>query len=132
MKKALPFFLSTLVFAFLLTATPALSQDIGLTVNGQSLGDASGLGHTDIRTTAVQIINVLLSLLGIICVSLMVYAGYNWMTSGGEEDKIKTAKGTIYAAIIGLVIILSAYSIMSFVLGNSYRATTGNVYEIYP
>ena len=38
------------------------------------------------------------------------------MTSGGEEAKTKKAKGLIFAGVIGLAIILSAYAISNFVI----------------
>ncbi len=131
MKKVLPFFILTLIGLGIFFA-PVHAQDIGLSVQGQSLGAASGLGSNDVRTTAVQIINVVLGLLGIICVSLIVYAGYMWMTSGGSEDKIESAQKTIKACVLGLLIILSAWSITTYVLENTNRAATGNVINIYP
>jgi hypothetical protein len=38
-----------------------------------------------------------------------------WMTSGGNEERVKKAKQILIAAIIGLVIILSAYAITNFI-----------------
>jgi len=54
-------------------------------------------------------------LLGIIFIILMIYAGYNWMTAQGEEEKVTKAKTTIQRAIIGLIIVVSAYAITAFV-----------------
>ncbi len=130
MKKAISFFLFSLLLGMSLL-TPVQAQDIGLEVNGKSLGESSGLSGNDIRTTGVQIINVILGFLGIICVSLLVYAGFMWMTSGGSDDKIETAKKIIWATVIGLIIILSAWSITTFVLSRTYHAASGNVVEIY-
>jgi hypothetical protein len=59
-----------------------------------------------------------LSLLGIIFIILMVLAGYNWMMASGNEQKIEEAKNTIKRAIIGLVIVLSAWAIWRFILEN--------------
>lgn len=56
-------------------------------------------------------INVALSLVGMIFLILMVYAGYLWMIAQGEEEKVATAKKIITACIIGLVVVLSAYAI---------------------
>lgn len=126
MKKALSFFL-TLSLAFVLFAGPVLAQDIGL-----EYGKASGLGNQDVRITAVQIINVLLGLIGVICTALMVYAGFNWMTAAGNEEQIEKAKKTMRAAVIGLAIVLSAWTITSFVLDRTYYATTANQVQLYP
>jgi len=46
-----------------------------------------------------------------------VYAGLMWMTAGGNEDRIKKARQILIAAIIGLVIVLSAYAITQFIGG---------------
>jgi hypothetical protein len=61
-------------------------------------------------------IRVALSLVGIIFLVLMVYAGYLWMTARGEETQIDKAKDIISAAIIGLVIVMGAYAITTLVM----------------
>ena len=64
------------------------------------------------------IVNAVLGLLGIIFISLMLYAGYNWMTAAGDEAKLTQAKNTIRRSIIGVVIIVGAYAIYNFILMN--------------
>jgi amino acid transporter len=56
-----------------------------------------------------------LSLLGVIFIILILIVGYNWMTAAGDEEKIKKAKDTLRRAIIGLLIVVSAYAITYFV-----------------
>jgi hypothetical protein len=102
---------------------------------GVGCGAATGLGSGDIRLTVIRIINVFLGLLGIIAVVLNVYAGYTWMTAGGNDDKVETAKKTILSATVGLAIILSAYAITRFVATNLYGATVRsgslNAYDLF-
>jgi len=70
-------------------------------------------------TTIIQyIISAFLGLLGIIFLVLIIYAGYNWMTAGGDEEKVTKAKETLQRAVIGLIIITAAYSITYFVFSN--------------
>ncbi len=64
---------------------------------------------------AAQIIKSFIGLLGIIFLVLIIYAGYNWMTARGEEEKVNKAITTIQRAVIGLVIIICAYAITYFV-----------------
>lgn len=97
------FFISNLVFA-----SP---EDI-LGIN--QIDAEIVLNKTDPRTLVVRIINIALGFLSIIAVSLIIYAGFVWMTSGGNEEKISKAKGTLKSAVIGLIIILSAWGIVSF------------------
>lgn len=71
-----------------------------------------------IGDVVATIIQAFLGLLGVIFVILIILAGYNWMSAAGDEEKITKAKDTIRAAIIGLIIIVAAYSITYFVLGS--------------
>jgi TRAP-type C4-dicarboxylate transport system permease small subunit len=64
-----------------------------------------------------KIINVVVSLLGLIAVVLIIIGGFQWMTSGGEEEKIMKAKQLMINGIIGLVIIVLAYAIATFIIG---------------
>lgn len=65
---------------------------------------------------AGKIINTILAFLGVIFLALTIYAGFLWMTAGGEEKKITTAKGILKSSITGLIIILAAYLLVNFVI----------------
>ena len=82
-----------------------------------------GLGTTDIRIVIARVIRIALSFLGIIAVSLMIYAGFIWMTSNGDPTKIKKAQGIMINAAVGLVIILSSLAITQFILSRLLEAT---------
>ncbi len=92
-------------------ADPSSTLNQGVQVIQQPLGLAS----TDIRVIIANIIKVALSLLGIILVVLIMYAGFLWMTAGGNEEQITKSKAMLKNAVIGLAIILSAYSIVWFI-----------------
>ncbi len=97
---------------------------------GLQYGEETGLGNSDLRSTVARIINVILSLLGIIFIVLTLYSGFTWMTAGGNESKAETARKILFSAVIGLVIILSAYTLTNFVLRSSYKATRGYDYAL--
>jgi len=108
------------VFAFLSNVSTAQAQSVAdqnSTVNQglQVIEQPLGLPSTDIRTIIANIIRAALGLLGIIVVVLMIYAGYLWMTAGGNEEQIAQAKKVLRNAVIGLVVILSAYAIVAFI-----------------
>lgn len=125
-KHFLSTFLSLAIVAGLGFASTALGIDkdpLGL-----SYAEGTGLTNQDIRFTIARIINISLSLLGIIVVVIIIYAGFEWMTAGGSEDKVASAKERITYAIIGLAIILSAYAITNFVVKNLSQATGSGAY----
>lgn len=78
-------------------------------------GLASNLGQVEIGQIAARSIQVILGFLGIIFLGLTLISGFNWMTAAGNEEKIKKAQGTLKAAIIGLLIVLAAYTITYFI-----------------
>jgi hypothetical protein len=64
-----------------------------------------------------DIIAYLLTVLGIAGVIYIIYAGFNIVTAGGDEDKVKKSKSTITHVIIGLLLIFLAASIVKFFIG---------------
>lgn len=78
--------------------------------NGQNLGVKG-----DLPSAISTVIRVVLSLVGTIFLLLTIYAGILWMTAQGEEEKVTKAKGIITTAVIGLIIVMSAYAITYFV-----------------
>ncbi|MFA6428551.1 MAG: hypothetical protein WCW02_03350 [Candidatus Buchananbacteria bacterium] len=84
------------------------------------------LGTADLFTTVINAVNWVLSLLVLIAVIIILYGGFVWMTAGGNDDKISSAKGTISAGVIGLIIILAAYAIASFVI-TQFSGITGGI-----
>ncbi len=73
--------------------------------------------NQDLITLIGRLINIFLSLLGVVFLVLMLYAGWMWMSSNGDAEKIKKAQVTIRNAVIGLLIIGAAWAIVAFVIG---------------
>lgn len=90
---------------------------------GLETGGATGLGSRDIKDTITAVLNVLLGFLGIIAVIVILLGGFKWMTAMGSEDKVGEAKKLIGAGIVGLVIILAAYAIATYVITTISDAT---------
>lgn len=76
---------------------------------------AAGAG-TDLVTVIGRIIYVFLGILGVVLLGLLLYAGFLWMTSAGNPEKIDQAKKIIRNAIIGLIIIVSSWAITAFIM----------------
>ncbi len=117
MKKSLIFALAIVFFA--VTVMPAFAQiDVGI-----NYGTFTGLGTRDLREGVMQIVRVLLGFLGIIAIVILLYGGFVWLTSAGNEEKVGQAKKIITAAIIGLVIVFISYAIAQFVISQLLVAT---------
>ena len=73
-------------------------------------------GAVDIRIIIANILKYFLTFVGIIFLVYIVYAGFSWMTAGGNDDKIKRAKETLTAGVIGITVIIMAFAIARFVI----------------
>lgn len=95
--------------------TDDLSDYFGGTT-GTAFATEAGLGSGDLVSTVASIINVILGFLGVIAVVIILFGGFKWMIAGGDKTKVDEARKWIFSGITGLVIILSAYAIASFVI----------------
>ncbi|HBU07320.1 MAG TPA: hypothetical protein DEB09_04535 [Candidatus Magasanikbacteria bacterium] len=68
----------------------------------------------DPRLIAAYIIEIILGFIGIIFVIYLTYGAYLWMTSAGNEEKVKKGISMVRNAAVGTLIVLSAYSITVF------------------
>ncbi|MDD5528036.1 MAG: pilin [Patescibacteria group bacterium] len=127
---ALPIFLLNLSAMTLIF--PAQAQSPTDINSQQGFGNSGAIANafgqsgepTDIRTIVANIIVAILGLLGTIFIVLILYAGFKYMTSMGNEEQTSEARGQIVSAVIGLAIILAAYAITSFVTSCLIGATS--------
>lgn len=104
---------STTVFAQANDPSHGLNTAAGNNVN------AGGLLRTEtIPVLLGKYTGAILAFIGTIFFLLMIYGGIMWMTSNGDDKKVTKAKDLIVAAVVGLIIVLSAYAITAFV-GNT-------------
>ena len=106
------------------------SSDLYDYIGMNQLADILKLPNGDVRETATRLINVSLGFLGIIFLILILKGGFLFMISGGKKEKMEEARGSIVSAIIGLIIILSAWSIVTFVINSLLDATNGDLVSI--
>lgn len=124
MKKV---FLAVFVFsllapALMLAATPVVHAQDDLNLGTGYVTNQINFATGDPREAAVSLVKLMMTFLGIIAVIIMLLGGFKWMTAAGNEDKVAEAKKLIGAGIIGLIIILSAFLIVNFVVENVSNA----------
>lgn len=81
-----------------------------------TVASESGYRDTDLNTVIGNIIMTVLSLMGVVAVAFIIYAGAIWMTAAGNEQKAEKAQSVLKRSVIGLIIILCAYTITYFVI----------------
>jgi hypothetical protein len=116
---ALFFILITGAFLFLSNIALAATDQFGMNYPAKL-----GLSNKDPRLVIMELVRIALGFVGIIAVIIIMYAGFLWMTSAGNEQKVDDAKKILVNAVIGLVIILSAFLIVSFIINKLNNSIT--------
>lgn len=81
----------------------------------------SDIGYNNPTTSAGGTMTSVLSTVylwaGIICVIVMIVAGYFYVASNGNPTAVKRAKDALMGAIVGLIVVILAFTITQFVIG---------------
>ena len=118
MKK---FFAVFLVFFVCLAVRQAVSAATAPAINeltskvGGQAGYNTNVDEYEISRIMGRVVQGAMVLLGMIFLVLTIYAGFLWMTAGGNEESVTKAQSILKAAVIGLIIVLSSYGITVFV-----------------
>lgn len=108
------------MFAGPVNAQP-LSERVGnttcdLTEEAECIGDEDDVQDT-LSSAADTIIDILSIVVAAAAVIFIIIGGIKYVTSNGNQEKVTQAKNTILYAIIGLVIVIFAQTILNFVVG---------------
>ena len=102
-------------FAFFVLVSPAFAADTA--------------GVSQIQTFIQSVIQVLVTLAGLISAGFFVWGGVGYITSSGNPESLDRSKKTILYSAIGLAIVLGAFvlsNIVSQLAGTAFgTATTG-------
>lgn len=119
-KKKLTVVVAAFVFAIAALVVPVAPANAQNSVQ-DGINSAKGSGVPDTLfgdgSIFTTIVNVMLFIIGAICVIMLIYGGIRYTTSGGNSASVTAAKNTIMYAIIGLIIAFLAFAVVNWVLG---------------
>ena len=78
-------------------------------------GFAGNTNGSTLPVAVALVIRVFIGLLGTIFLVLILSAGWNWFMAQGDPKKTEVAKDKMINAVIGLIVVVSAYAITVFV-----------------
>lgn len=126
LSRLIAIVLGSLVAVILLLVSPATVSAAWDPFRGacENVGDASSVcrspGSDDPIAGAdgviVRVTSILAVIAGAVSVIFVTWGGFKYITSGGDSSEVATAKNTIIAALIGLVLALLARPIVLFVI----------------
>ncbi|MFA5052143.1 MAG: hypothetical protein WC544_03740 [Patescibacteria group bacterium] len=72
----------------------------------------------------IRTIQWVLGMLGLVAVIMIIFGGFMWMTAAGNEERVKKAKTILTSAIIGMIVILLSWAMVTFVVVRVNNVTT--------
>ena len=74
-----------------------------------------GEGAEIIARLIANFLKIAFSAAGLILLAMLLWGGIEWMTAGGDKEKMTKAQGKISGALIGFVIFMSVFAIINFI-----------------
>lgn len=114
-KKLIP--ITLLVFIILPTTVLAFTEvAVNPLTNVKGAAPDALTDKGNLNVFLGTLVEGLLGLVGVLFVILIIYAGVQWMTAGGDATKVQKAKSIIIRAILGLIIIMGAFIITNYII----------------
>ncbi len=120
-------FISLPFFVHAEDANDNLNQQILATHNQFEIDLTDNNTSDSIDVVVIRLIKYMLGLIGIVFIVFILWSGLQWMTSGGNTERVDKAKKRLIAAVIGMIIIVISYAIADFVFTAIYQAMSGEI-----
>lgn len=78
-------------------------------------GEFAPLGNLEPANIISAIIRLLLVVAAVVFFFMLVLGGIQWILSGGDKQKTEAARNQITAALVGLVVVFSAWAIAQLI-----------------
>lgn len=88
--------------------------DVGNDSGSTTSVDVPIVNDAELLTNAL---NLVYFLAGVIAVIVIIVAGIMYTTSSGDSGRVTKAKNLLTYSIVGLVVILAAFTITNFIIG---------------
>lgn len=95
-----------------LLAQQSLGNITGIDNAYSATGDDPGAYLSAVELLISNVLTVLTVIAGITFALQFLLGGLNWITAGGQKDKVEKAKGMMTSGAIGLIIVVVSYSVV--------------------
>ena len=119
-KKILICYVSV-IFLFVIRMQSVLASYLDIFTEKAYDKELPGDPQERILITVGRYIQVFLTAVGALLIGIILYGGYLWMTAGGNEEQVKTAKKWISNSVIGLAIVSLAWAIAATIMEIAFQ-----------
>lgn len=96
-----------------------LPRLLAASINSQVLNNNESVQIPEVDSSSIidNILNIVFYIMGSLAVVMIIVGAIRFLTSNGDPGKNKQARMTIAYAVVGLIVVISAYAIVNWVLG---------------
>ena len=95
-------------------------KELALTINGTTISAPSGIPTGGFGDKGISVIQVAISMLfvagEILALVFIVFAGIQWIMSGGDKQKIQSARNRLIYSIVGVIVISISFFIVHTII----------------
>lgn len=104
----------------------AAASGIAVATGGSGINCGQGSGISQgIGSIAKTVVNIFSIVVGVISVIMIIYAGFRYVTSGGDSNSVTSARNTLIYAVVGLIIVAISQLIVHYVLNTGAAIQAG-------
>lgn len=74
-------------------------------------------GTTEVTVLIGTVIKAFLGIIGSLTLLMLVWGGFLWLTSAGNQDRISKGTKTMVWAVIGVILVFSSYILVNTLFG---------------
>lgn len=115
MKVAKNIVLAALIGLAIVIAAPAFLKEISVLLGWDSAPAIEGGTQLTLTEIASNVLKFLLSIIGILALIMMIVSGIMYLSSGGNEARVKQAKSMFVASLIGITLAMGSLVLVSAV-----------------
>ena len=94
-------------------AAPSFLKEIGNVLGWGAVNSGAVAGAKTLSEIARNVLDFLLSIVGILAIIMLVVGGIMYLTAAGNEDQIDTGKKIVKWSIVGIAVALASLVIVS-------------------
>jgi len=111
----------------LFLASASRAWDYGLEDVGKGGGYKTSGSETELLAIVNTSVTIGLSLVAVIFLAMMFYAGLRWMTARGNEEFVEKARNTLITGAIGFIIVAVSYALSTFIFDKLLTKTANSI-----
>lgn len=113
MKTAKAAITASMIGLALGIAAPSFLKEIGQILGWGAVNNTEVSGAKTLTEIATNVLNFLLSIVGILGIIMLVVGGIMYLTAAGDENRIDTGKSIVKYSIIGIIVALASLVLVS-------------------